>query len=58
MNIDIKYPIVINWLRPFRRSQQKTCLSLEAAQANSLAFTVRLEQPNRIGLPGAVNGYL
>jgi hypothetical protein len=43
MNLELKYPIVTNLLRPFLKSQQKTCLSivsaiLEAAQANSFAI--------------------
>ncbi len=60
MNLEIKYPILVKLLRVFRRSQQKTCLSivsalLEAAQANSFAIASVLAAQSTIGLPSAVN---
>lgn len=49
-------------LRPFRRSQQKTCLSiasamLEAAQANTFQIASALASQSGIGLPSAVNRF-
>jgi len=47
MNLEIKYPILVKLLRPFRRSQQKTCLAivsamLGAAQANTFQIASAL----------------
>lgn len=60
MNLKVKYPILMKLLRPFRRSQQKTCLAivsalLEAAQANSFAIASELAQQSEIQLASAVN---
>lgn len=60
MNLRIKYPILTKLLRPFRKSQQKTCLAiiaalLEAAQANSFAIASELAQQSEIQLASAVN---
>lgn len=60
MNLELKYPILTKLLRPFRKSQQKTCLAivsalLEAARANSFAIASELAQQSGIGLPSAVN---
>lgn len=49
-------------LRPFRRSQQKTCLAvvsaiLEAAQANSFAIASELANQSEIQLGSAVNRF-
>lgn len=62
MNLEIKYPILTNLLRPFRKSQQKTCISivsalLQAAQANSFAIASELANQSDIGLPSAVNRF-
>lgn len=62
MNLEIKYPILVKLLRPFRRSQQKTCLAvvsglLEAAQANSFQTASAMAQQSGIGLPSAVNRF-
>lgn len=47
MNLETKYPILVKLLRPFRRSQQKTCLAvvaamLEAAQANTFQIAAAI----------------
>ena len=60
MNLEVKYPILMKLLRPFRRSQQKTCLAivsamLEAAQANSFAIGSELASQSGIELASAVN---
>ena len=60
MNLEIKYPILVKLLRPFRRSQQKTCLAivsalLEAAQANSFVIASELANQSEIQLASAVN---
>jgi hypothetical protein len=62
MNLETKYPILVKLLRPFRRSQQKTCLAvvsamLEAAQANTFQIASALAVQSRIGLPSAVNRF-
>jgi len=62
MNLESKYPILNKLLRPFRRSQQKTCLAvvsaiLEAAQANSFAIASELAQQSEIQLGSAVNRF-
>jgi len=62
MNLEIKYPILVKLLRPFRRSQQKTCLfivsaMLEAAQANTFQIASVLATQSGIGLPSAVNRF-
>lgn len=62
MNLETKYPILMKLLRPFRKSQQKTCLAvvaglLEAAQANSFQIAATTAQQNGIGLPSAVNRF-
>ncbi len=62
MNLKLKYPILTNLLRPFRRSQQKTCLAivaaiLKAAEANSFAIASALACQSEIGLPSAVNRF-
>lgn len=62
MNFKVKYPILTKLLRPFRRSQQKTCLAvvaglLEAAQANSFQIAAAMAQQSGIGLPSAVNRF-
>jgi len=62
MELELKYPILVKLLRPFRRSQQKTCISivsalLEAAQANSFAIASMLASQSEIGLPSAVNRF-
>jgi len=62
MNLEVKYPILTKLLRPFRRSQQKTCLAvvsalLEAAQANSFAIASELAQQSEIQLASAVNRF-
>ncbi len=62
MNLESKYPILVKLLSVFRRSQQKTCLSivsalLEAAEANSFAIAAALAQQSGIGLPSALNRF-
>ena len=62
MNLEVKYPILMKLLTPFRRSQQKTCLAivsalLEAAQANSFAIASELAQQSEIQLASAVNRF-
>ena len=62
MNLEKHYPILMKLLRPFRRSQQKTCLAivsalLEAAQANSFAIASELAQQSEIQLGSAVNRF-
>ena len=62
MNLEKQYPILVNLLSVFRRSQQKTCLSivsalLEAAEANSFAIASALAGQSEIGLPSAVNRF-
>lgn len=62
MNLESKYPILVKLLRPFRRSQQKTCLAvvsaiLEAAQANSFAIASELANQSEIQLASAVNRF-
>ncbi len=62
MNLKLKYPILVKLLRPFRRSQQKTCLAvvaamLEAAQANSFQIASALATQSGVGLPSAVNRF-
>lgn len=62
MDLERKYPILVKLLRPFRRSQQKTCLAvvsaiLEAAQANSFAIASELAQQSEIQLASAVNRF-
>ncbi len=62
MNLETKYPILVKLLRPFRRSQQKTCLAvvaamLEAAQANTFQIASALALQSEIGLPSAVNRF-
>lgn len=62
MDLKLKYPILTNLLRPFRKSQQKTCLAivsaiLEAAQANSFAIAAELAQQSEVGLASAVNRF-
>jgi len=62
MNLKLKYPILVKLLRPFRQSQQKTCISivaaiLEAAEANSIAIASKLASQSEIGLPSAVNRF-
>jgi len=42
MNLEIKYPILVKLLRPFRRSQQKTCLAVVAAMLEANVFTGRV----------------
>ena len=62
MNLDKQYPILVNLLSVFRRSQQKTCLAivaalLEAAPANSFGIAAKLSMQSGIGLPSAVNRF-
>lgn len=62
MNLETKYPILVKLLRPFRRSQQTTCLAivsamLEAAQANTFQIASALATQSGIGLPSAVNRF-
>lgn len=62
MNLEKQYPILVNLLSVFRRSQQKTCLAvvaalLEAAQANTFLIAARLSEQSGIGLPSAVNRF-
>lgn len=62
MNLKVKYPILVKLLRPFRRSQQKTCLAvvsalLEAAQANSFAIASELASQSEIQIGSAVNRF-
>lgn len=62
MNLELKYPILVKLLRPFRRSQQNTCLAvmsalLEAAQANNFAVASELANQSEIQLAGAVNRF-
>lgn len=62
MNLQVKYPILMKLLTPFRRSQQKTCLAivsalLETAEANSFAIASELAQQNQIQLGSAVNRF-
>ena len=49
MNPLRRYPVLSTLLRPFRRSQQKTCAALivalcQAAQASSFAMITELER--------------
>lgn len=62
MNLEVKYPILLKLLSPFRRSQQKTCLAvlaalLEAAQANTFLIASSLAAQSQIGFPSAVNRF-
>jgi hypothetical protein len=62
MNLEKQYPILVQLLSPFRRSQQKTCLSiiaaiLAASQANSLAIAASLARQSGVGLPSALNRF-
>lgn len=62
MNLEKQYPILVNLLSVFRRSQQKTCLAvvaaiLEAAQANTFQIAAKLSMQSRIGLASAVTRF-
>ena len=62
MNLEKQYPILVNLLSVFRRSQQKTALAvvsaiLEAAQANTFQIAAKLSIQSRVGLPSAVNRF-
>jgi len=62
MNLEKQYPILVNLLSVFRRSQQKTCLAivaalLEAAQANTFGIAAKLSMHSGVGLPSAVNRF-
>ena len=62
MNLEKQYPILVNLLSVFRRSQQKTCVAivsalLEAAQANTFQIAAKLSVQSRVGLPSAVNRF-
>lgn len=62
MNLEKQYPILVQLLSVFRRSQQKTCLSviaalLDAAEANSLAIAAALARHSGIGLASALNRF-
>lgn len=62
MNLESRYPILMKLLRPFRRSQQKTCLAvisalLEAGEANTFRIAAVLARQSGISLPSAVNRF-
>ena len=62
MNLLKKYPILTNLLSPFRRSQQKTVISIiaaicEVAQANSLAIASALSGQSEIQLGSALTKF-
>jgi hypothetical protein len=62
VNLQVKYPILMKLLTPFRRSRQKTCLAiisalLEVAQANSFAIASELANQSEIQLDSAVNRF-
>jgi hypothetical protein len=62
MNLEKQYPILVNLLSVFRRSQQKTALAivaalLEAAQANTFGIAAKLSMHSGIGLASAVNRF-
>lgn len=62
MNLLKKYPILVDLLSPFRRSQQKTVISIiaalcEVAQANSLAIASALSGQSEIQLGSALTKF-
>jgi len=60
MNLLKKYPILVDWLSPFRLSQQKTFIALisalcQAAQANSFAIASEPASQTEIQMGSALN---